>query len=501
MNNKIINICLGLAAAISVWSCDKIAEIESKLLTVETLGKSTIEDNFSIIDGLTQAGEGLHDCFSDFYDGYYIKYAEAMGNTLDIVTTAGDGDNLLYNYELNPEHVATYPRTLWGSGWTVVSNANYMIEYGPALYKDYPEAGDKRTIDRMLAWAYFARGFAHWCLCNCYAQPYSFTKDASHIGVPVVTGIPGFRDQIKRESVAKVYARVLEDLNKALELFGEENSVEDQYHFNGVACEALLARVYLYMRDWENAEKYSSMVMKKVRLTSKEKYTDFFRNSFSLKASDSEAILRWNHYDKTSTLVSSFDPSMSTSLDFVPTKSFASQFESDDVRKALLTYIPESVEPAQMQGKTFDAVCKFCPLKSISDNMLRVANPVALRVSEMYLIHAEALANGTKKDFDGAVKDIAALRARAKGVDASSIVIAYSNLDSVNEIIMQERVKELCFEGHSLFDLTRAGKDIVRPADSPAKIKLLKYGDYRTILPINRVEMQSNDTMMQNEGY
>ena len=95
MNNKIINICLGLAAAISVWSCDKIAEIESRLLTVETLGKSTIEDNFSIIDGLTQAGEGLHDCFSDFYDGYYIKYAEAMGNTLDIVTTAGEGDNLL----------------------------------------------------------------------------------------------------------------------------------------------------------------------------------------------------------------------------------------------------------------------------------------------------------------------------------------------------------------------------------------------------------------------
>ncbi len=38
MNNKIINICLGLAAAISVWSCDKIAEIESRLLTVETLG-------------------------------------------------------------------------------------------------------------------------------------------------------------------------------------------------------------------------------------------------------------------------------------------------------------------------------------------------------------------------------------------------------------------------------------------------------------------------------
>ena len=501
MKRNIINICLGLAAAMSVWSCDKIAEIESRLLTVETLGKSTIKDNFSVIDGLTQAGEGLHECFSDFYDAHYIKYAEAMGNTLDIVTTAGEGDNLLYNYELNPEHVASYPRRLWGSGWTVISNANYMLEYGPDLYRSYPAKGDKKTIDRMLAWAYFARGFAHWCLCNCYAQPYSYTKDASHIGVPVVTGIPGFRDQIKRESVARVYAQVLEDLNKALEMFGEQNTIDDQYHFNAVACEALLARVYLYMRDWENAEKYSSIVMKKVGLTPKGKYTEFFRNSFSLQKSDSEAILRWNHYDKTSTLVSSFNPSMNSNLDFVPVKSFASNFDSDDIRKDLLTYIPEAVEPAEIQGKTFDAVCKYCPLKSISDNRLRVANPVALRVSEMYLIHAEALANGPKKDFDGAMKDIAALRARAKGTDASSIVITYSDLDSVNEIIMQERVKELCFEGHSLFDLTRRGKDIVRAEESSAKIKLLKYGDYRTILPINRIEMQSNDTMVQNDGY
>ena len=52
-----------------------------------------------------------------------------------------------------------------------------------------------------------------------------------------------------------------------------------------------------------------------------------------------------------------------------------------------------------------------------------------------------------------------------------------------------------------MFDYLRRGCDVVRSSTSNAEILEIKYPDYRFILPIDQLEMEANDSMIQNEGY
>ena len=130
----------------------------------------------------------------------------------------------------------------------------------------------------------------------------------------------------------------------------------------------------------------------------------------------------------------------------------------------------------------------------------RRCDPAILRVSEMYLIHAEALCLGSS-DTKGAADDIKALRARALGKPASEVSLVYTGTDGLDRLIQEERSRELCFEGHRFFDLKRRGEDLVRPSTTTSTLRRLNYPDYRYVLPISQMEMQANDSMTQNENY
>jgi hypothetical protein len=69
--------------------------------------------------------------------------------------------------------------------------------------------------------------------------------------------------------------------------------------------------------------------------------------------------------------------------------------------------------------------------------------------------------------------------------------------------IINERRKELAFEGLRFFDLTRLNVAIVRPQeqDSAPSIALIPIGDYRRILPIPKAEVDANPNTVQNPGY
>ena len=464
-------------------------------LNTEAIGKSTIASFFSEYGGVTAAGEGLHNEILDFYPGYYIKYADIMGNTLNVNSVnAGDGDYFLYNYAMKAEYTATYPRLVWTHGYSIITECNNILYYVPLFMEDCKIASQREGCQKVMGWAYFARALSLFCLCNCYAQPYIYTADASHLGVPVVTAIPGFDDSIPRKTVAEVYAQVISDLDSALELL-DDTKIEDCCHISGIACEALLARVYLYKQDWANAEKYSKIVMDKMELSPRDNYVDMFRSP--AKNLGKEAIFRLNSYDNSTGMLSFYDPTGSE--DFYPDPAMASNFDADDIRKELLTYVSEDCETTY--GQSFSAVCKMLPYKSLADEKDTHPYPFVLRLSEMYLIHAEALNSGSRHDSAGAAEDVKALIARARGIQASEVSLSWNSQSDMDAIIEKERIRELCYEGHSVFDYLRRGKDVVRSSTSNASIKRLSYPDDRFILPIDELEMQANDYMIQNPGY
>lgn len=484
---KRITAILALSLCLSITSC-------SSFLNVDTLGKSTIEGFFSDIDGLKAAGIGLHRTLLDFYDDQYLRMGDIPGDCTNLLlVNANAGLKKLSDFESLPEDNSYYPYSIWKKAYNICTNANNILYYGNLLLEKNPM--QEEIIKKHFGYAYFSRALAIFDLCNVYAMPYSYTEDASHLGVVAIDHVPGFNEIIERHSIKDCYEMIISDLNKGLECFGGD-ACEDPHYISGLACEALLARVYLYMGDYAKAESYSEKVKTQVPLVSRDKYVDMFRRAQDVTG---EAIFRLNSYEAGTGMSSLCSPV--GSQDIEPTPEFLSSFNEKDIRRELFTYNAEDEDGDAYKGKSFTAVCKYVPYKyceKTKEN--RRCDPFVLRVSEMYLIHAEAICrNGG--DLSKAVDDIKELRARAMGMDKKDIALNFSSSTDLDLLIQEERKKELCFEGHRFFDLKRRGENIVRPASTTSKINVLKYPDYRFSLPICQMEMQANENMKQNEGY
>ena len=466
----------------------------TSFLNVETLGKSTISGFFSDLDGLRAAGLGLHRLICEFYDDDYIRMGELAGDNIFLYrVNSSQNILLLYDFASRPSDNTGYPQLLWKAGYEICTNANNILYYGEPLYGQYPES--RELIDKHFGYAYFARALAIFDLCNVYAMPYDYTADASHIGVVAIDYVPGFDSELGRNTVKECYDLILSDLHKAIECFGEESERTPNY-ISALACKALLARVYLYMKDYANAAIYAKEVMDAVPLTPRGDYVNMYRRAQNYPG---EGILRMNTFDTGSGMRSFCTPLSGQTATVDPV--FLSTFRDEDIRKELFTYVAEPEDGPEYEGNVYTAICKYLPLKGGESNAEnRRCDHFVLRVSEMYLIHAEALCLGMN-DTKGAAEDIKALQARALGKSPSEINLAYTGVDGLDRLIQEERSKELCFEGHRFFDLKRRGEDVVRRAGSSSSVALLRYPDHRYVLPISQLEMQSNDKMVQNENY
>ncbi len=476
------------AAAVSVTSC-------TGFLNVETLGKSTIEGFFSDVDGLKAAGVGLHRTILDFYDGTYLRFADVAGDTQNASRVNCDESLLrLYDFDYYAEDNAGFPYNIWKNGYVIATNANNILYYGQKLLDKYPEYED--VVRTHFAYAYFARALAIFDLCNCYALPYGATEDASHLGVVAIDYIPGFDDKLSRHTVKECYDRVISDLKKSLEYFGGD-SMSDPTYISGLACEALLARVYLYKGDYGKAAEYSKKVMDKVSLTGRDEYVKMFRKA---QECPGEGIFRLNTYEEGAGMNSLYDPTGNQKLE--PAPEFIAKFDAGDVRKELFTYVGETEDGDKYAGKSFTTVCKYLPVKTgVSDENNRRSDFFVLRVSEMYLIHAEAICKGAAGTLEEAAQDIKALRARAMGTSSDKVYLSWSSAEDLDKTVQEERMKELCFEGHRFFDIKRRMENLTRPASTTSTMKTLSWPDIHYALPISQLEMQANDYMIQNEGY
>lgn len=488
MKIKNIFMVLALSATTLLSSCESFLE-------VPTIGKSTIETFFAELDGLRAAGRGLHRTLAEFYDDEYVRYPEIMGDMVDVVRlNANEQITRIYDYLSVPADDAGFPRNVWRKGYDVISNANNILYYGEPLYESF--AQNKAEIDMIFAQALFIRALVTFDLCQVYGHSYIYTPDASHLGVPVVTWVPGFEDVIARSTVAQTYAQVLKDCDDAIALFANAQKPESVYYASALACKALKARVYLHKGDWTNAAKMAEEVMGEITLTPRDKYVDMFRDAASVVGE--ETIFRINGYDLTSSMNALCDPSRVIKVE--PAKKLHDLFESGDIRADLLTYIPESMESTMTQP-SYNAFCKYCAYKRITDERNRRTDLFILRGSEMYLIHAEALCRRANPDLAGAAADIKALQARAMGKTVEEITLTYKDADELLKIIEDERVRELNMEGHRLFDITRLGKNLERGASTTSTMKSLAWPDYRFALPICQTEMDTNEAMVQNDGY
>lgn len=477
----------------------------SRFLDVDTIGKATIETFFSDYQGLETAFVGMYSRAGSFYDSYAIIYPELAGDLLDLQIEGSELQRAAFNFTSIPSDNSGYPRYIWKEAYDVVTNANNIIYYGDILKGKFPVYEDK--ILEIIAHAYYIRALMFFHLASAYSQNYTYSSDASHLGVPVPNRPLGFNEKIARPTLAKSYEQILSDVLYAKNLMLQHDSKKGPYYASADACSAFLARIYLYMGNYTEAEKYSSEIMSKYDLSSAKGSNSDYEMMWRYPHMNigEETIFRFTNFEHSSTLANNFNPATTTKM--LPSKKLLDLFDGDnDIRRKRLLYYDLEYEGYKDGLHSFskNACMKYYvndKYKIDNNGIYGHSDPVVFRCSEMYLIHAECLCNRENPDLEGAVNDIKALIARATGVEKENVVLSYSSKDDVNLLIEKERMKELCFEGHRLYDITRRHKAVERDSTTTSTCLKVDYPNYRLILPICQLEMDANDAMEQNEGY
>ena len=436
-----------------------------------------LEGTIKDLSSLTNATNGVYSYFQepDYYNRTFILFPDLMSDNAFI-------SRRNVGFYLNYDNAALSSNDgnalgAWAAMYRVISNANLAIAGGEALAVN---ADQQANVNQVIGEMYAARALAHFDLVRLFAQPYTFTADAAHPGVPVVTTPQKEIAFPARNTVKEVYDQVIADFTKALTLL---NVAKKGGYFTSDAAKALLSKVYLYKGDWTNAETYASQAIASGNqaLLTNEQYVGSWAEDFS-----SESIFEIENTptDRPAVNGIGFFYEQTAYGDALATKDLYDTYAETDVRKQLIEEgVRENAEnPAYI-------VHKYPKGLTTQDDNIKV-----IRLSEVYLIRAEAFASQPGKETQA----LADLNTIIKRADPLAVPETATGQALIDRIILERR-KELAFEGNRLFDLTRRKMDVQLIQSD--KTTVIPYGAGRLILPIPLAEKNANPDIQQNEGY
>lgn len=396
------------------------------------------------------SGDGLNvsmGVYTDELDYYLLGRGEALENYQNHTVEAND----------------LIVEDFWNSAYTQVYTVNAIIagvENSVSLTSE-----DK---DQFKGEALFVRSYLHLLLVELFGDiPYITETD--YVVNRDVTRMPR----------ALVYNYIIEDLNLAVDLLSNEDiSGERVRPYAGVA-EAVLARAYLYTRQWSLAEAMADRVIAKFGALEPD-----LNKVFLKQASGTIWQFKPNVDGNNTSEGINFIFNVGPPSNIAMSNLLFDAFEPDDLRQSSWIKDVSNASNTEVWYHAF----KY---KEQGRTDSSVEYSVQLRLAEQYLIRAEARAH--LNDSSGAQADINAIRNRA-GLDDTTAVSLHELLDA----ILQERRVELFTEqGHRWFDLKRMGKATeVLGAIKP------NWKDTHILLPVPNAELILNPNLLpQNDGY
>lgn len=185
------------------------------------------------------------------YDGGLVDYGYyfwAYGaDDLSWGGTSTDAKFDIYDYSRNINSSIT--EYAWELGYRTIGNCNKVIEMGAELGANITD--EEKVI---VGENYYLRALSYFLLVNEFAQPYS-NNPTQNPGLPLkLTSDPDDLPK-SRSTVAEVYDQVVKDLQDAITYMTlpAGMSPKNSCYATKEAAQALLARVYLYMENWDGA--------------------------------------------------------------------------------------------------------------------------------------------------------------------------------------------------------------------------------------------------------
>jgi hypothetical protein len=388
------------------------------------------------------------------FNGEITVYTGLSSDEL-YTTNTSSSDVQFYQNALNSN---SNSQLLWNGAYTVIYQANACIE--------------GLTSSTGLGECKLVRAMNYFHLVNLFgAVPLVVTTDYKSSG------------SLPQTAVASVYAQIIADLSDAEGLMSADYITSGKARPNKYAATALLAKVYLYLQQWANAETKASQVINSGIYSLNGNLNDVF-----LAGSD-EAIWQLQPTDpgyETPEGTTFIPYSSSTAPMYVISNFLLNAFESGDLRKR------NWLNSVTVSGMTYYYPFKY---KLGNDyNSSPLENYMLSRLGEQYLIRAEARAQ--QNNPSDAISDLNVIRNRAGLPNVTN-----NNQTAVLNAIMHERQVELfCELGNRWYDLKRTGTaNTVMPA-----ICTVKGGVWSTnwqLYPVPYSELQRNPFLVQNTGY
>jgi starch-binding outer membrane protein, SusD/RagB family len=364
----------------------------------------------------------------------------------------------------------------WIQGYSYLYQPNAVIE-GLQGSTDIPQNAKEEFIGE----AKWFRAFINFYLLNLFGNISLITSSDYHAN-----------SLQSQTSPSNVYQSIIIDLKDAQNLLLTDYSTSggERTRVNKWAATALLARTYLYVDSFSNAEAQATSVINYSSL-----FTLDTLNGVFLKNS-SEAILQWynSSTDNTNTYNATSEgnqliPFDSTSPpNYYLSNQLLNGFEEGDLRRV-----------AWVDSTDYNGIIYYYPFKYKVGPAEESANaPVTeyytvLRLAEQYLIRAEARAQ--QNNLFGAISDLNVIRNRA---GLTSLPPSLSQPQILTAIAQERRIELFSEWGHRWLDLKRTGQ--VSNAFSTISYKSA-YQPFQQLYPIPVDELQNDPNLKQNPGY
>ena len=417
------------------------------------------------IDGSINTAQDMEGILKGAYNrmtsSVYYGRDFIINNEVRTDNTFANGNSGRFSTEAAFLYTADNNPGIWTQAYSVIATANILI--GTDLENI---EGDQGYAKHVQGQAYAIRALAHFDLLKQYGEQ----TTGGTLGIPYITEFKSSNTTPSRNTVEEVKAAIFSDLNTAFSLMGDAYFDSSKEFMSRYTAKAIESRVAIYFGMWNEAKSAAEAVINSglYQVIAGDQFVASYAGDGS---QNSIFELAFSNTDNLGGNSLGFIYKGDTYGDIEVLPNVEDLYTDGDVRLGIL-----GIELGKLRN-----LGKYPDLNGWDNVML-------CRYEEVILNYAEALFE-TGGDAASALNMITSKR----GIDNYTTV--------TKEDILNERRRELIFEGFRYDDLMRTNSGVEKVDFEQNIAETIPAGDYRLAMPIPIVELDANANMVQNRGY
>jgi tetratricopeptide (TPR) repeat protein len=410
---------------------------------------STIQDVQALLDNYLQVNQRDPYSAEVSSDDYYLTSADFLA--------LNENERNIYTWQKENFYPATVNND-WAWCYSNINRANLVLGNLDNIKRN---PGDQPDWDNAVGHAYFIRGRSFLLAVSIWSPAYDEQTASADAGIPLRLS-PEFNTPSTRASVKASYDQVVSDLKQAALLLPVTTIHKTRP--GKAAALALLARTYLWTRQYDSCFKYANLA-----LGIHSDLKDF--NDLPIAAIFPFAPIQYNNPEDLANFVMAGPPnSLSQSRAKIDSVLYNS-YDNNDLRKKIF-----------FRANTGAAIGSYSFKGSFFGNTVLYDG---ITTAETLLMRSECF--GRANNVVQAMEDLNTLIIKRWNNQVAYAPITATNKEDALEKILQERRRELVMRGLRWMDIKRLNKEgraIVLKRSIDGQEFVLLPNDKRYALPI-----------------